>query len=216
MNEITARMMTVPSATANAALRAGFVALLLSLLILTACASSGDEAPQTETDADGLPVAYVAARYATGYAADLATLVTSTDASFVGEVVGTSGQRELEFQDTGHSVPITTYVVRVEESDGDPAVGSTVEVEQMGGVVPGHDGNVRVVLDLDSPMYVGDRYLFIANENGGTYTASAFARFPIEDGHVAAPAAWEETGASQELAGATVDQAMGKVAAVGH
>jgi hypothetical protein len=204
MSEVTARMKVLVAG-----------ALPAILLLLAACGSAANEAPQSaDIDADGIPIARVAARYTTALAADLDTLVASTDTAFVGEVVGTNGQRHLTFADTNRGIPITTYLVRVDESNGDPAAGSTVEVEQFGGVIQTSDGNdVRVVLDLDSPMYAGDTYLFIANEDGGTFTASAFARFPIQNGRVAAPAAWEQSGASVALAGATVDEAMEKVAA---
>jgi hypothetical protein len=193
------------------------VALLVALAACGSGSSSGETTRHTETDPDGLPVAHVAARYATALAADLDTLVASTDTSFVGEVVGTASQRELTFGDTERSVPVTTYLVRVDESNGEPAVGAIVETEQMGGVVKDSQGNdVRVALEFDAPMYTGDRFLFVATDHGDYFTASAFARFPVRNGRIAAPEAWQDLGASRELAGATVAEALELVGSRGH
>ncbi len=196
-------------------LRARFGALIavaLAAVLLAGCGSSGNTAT-VERDADGLPVARVAARYATALASDLGTLVASMDVAFTGEVIGTGQTLNVQI---GHGreqpLPISVFLVRVEASTGEPVVGSVVRVEQFGGVTS--DGEVRVLLAGDTAMSVGARYLFVARQDGPeTFSASAFARFPIEDGRVTAPAGWETTGASQALAGDTPAEAIERLAA---
>lgn len=188
------------------------IAVALAAVLLAGCGSSGNTAT-VERDADGLPVARVAARYATALASDLGTLVASMDVAFTGEVIGTGQTRNVQI---GHGreqpLPISVFLVRVEASTGEPAVGSVVRVEQFGGVTRG--GEVRVLLAGDTAMSVGARYLFVARQDGPeTFSASAFARFPIEDGRVTAPAGWEATGASQALAGSTPAEAIERLAA---
>ena len=191
---------------------AALTVLALAAVLLAGCGSSGNTAT-VERDADGLPVARVAARYATALANDLDTLVASTDATFAGEVIGTGQKRYLQIgQGPEQPLPISVFVVRVEASTGQPAVGSVVKVEQLGGVTIG--GEVRVLLIGDTAMSVGSRYLFFARQDGPkTFSASAFARFPIEDGRVTAPTGWEATGASQALAGVTTAEAIARLAA---
>lgn len=195
--------------------RARFGALIvasLAVVLLSGCGSPANTAT-VERDADGLPVARVAARYATALANDLGTLVASMDATFAGEVIGTGEGRYVQI---GHGreqpLPISVFLVRVEVSAGGPAVGSVVKVEQFGGVTSG--GELRVLLAGDTAMSVGARYVFVARQDGPeTFSASAFARFPIEDGRVTAPAGWEATGASRALAGDTPAEAIERLAA---
>ncbi len=181
-------------------------------MLLAGCGSSGDTAT-VERDADGLPVVRVSARYATALANDLDTLVASMDAAFSGEVIGTIAGRYVQMGNGREQpLPISVFLVRVEASTGLPAVGSVVKVEQFGGVTSG--GEVRVLLAGDTAMSVGARYVFVARQDGPqTYSASAFARFPIEDGRVTAPAGWESTGASRALAGDTPAEAIARLAA---
>lgn len=188
------------------------IAVALAVALLTGCGSSGDTAT-IERDADGLPVARVAARYATALANDLGTLVASMDVAFAGEVIGTGQGRNVQIGNGREQpLPISVFLVRVEASTGQPAVGSVVRVEQFGGVTSG--GEVRVLLAGDTAMSVGARYVFVARQDGPeTFSASAFARFPIEDGRVTAPAGWEATGASRALAGSTPAEAIERLAA---
>ena len=181
-------------------------------VLLAGCASSSDDA-SIERDADGLPVARISARYATALANDLSTLVASMDVAFAGEVIGTGRGRNVQIGNGREQpLPISVFLVRVEASTGQPAVGSVVSVEQFGGVTSG--GEVRVLLVGDTAMAVGARYVFVARQDGPeTFSASAFARFPIEDGRVTAPAGWEATGASRALAGSTPAEAIERLAA---
>ncbi|MCH8051715.1 MAG: hypothetical protein IIC86_06835 [Chloroflexi bacterium] len=187
-------------------------AAALAVLLLAGCGSSSDTAP-VERDADGLPVARISARYATALANDLDTLVASMDVAFAGEVIGTGKGRNVQIgRGREQPLPISVFLVRVEVSTGEPAIGSVVKVEQFGGVTSG--GEVRVLLVGDTAMSVGASYVFIARQDGpDTYSASAFARFPIEDGRVTAPAGWETTGASRALAGRTPAEAIERLAA---
>ncbi len=187
------------------------IAVALAALLLAGCSSAGG-ADGTERDADGLPLARIAARYATAMANDAETLGASMDATFAGEVIGTGEDREV-LMGSGREapLPISVFLVRVEASAGEPAVGSVIKVEQFGGLTS--DGRMRVLLARDTAMSVGDRYVFVARQDGPeTYSASAFSRFPIEDGVVRAPAGWEATGASRALAGTTPAVAIEKLA----
>ena len=188
------------------------IAAALAVLLLAGCGSSADTAT-VERDADGLPVARVSARYATALVDDVDTLVASMDAAFAGEVIGTGEGRDVRIgRGREKPLPISVFLVRVEASTGQPAVGSVVKIEQFGGITSG--GEVRVLLVGDTAMSVGARYIFVARQDGpDTYSASAFARFPIEDGRVTAPAGWEATGASRALAGRTPAEAIEMLAA---
>ncbi len=187
-------------------------AAALAVLLLAGCASSSDDA-SIERDADGLPVARVAARYATALADNVATLAASMDTAFAGEVIGTSAGRSVQIgRGREQPLPISVFLVRVEASTGEPAVGSVVKIEQFGGVMTG--GDVRVLLAGDTAISVGARYIFVARQDGpDTYSASSFARFPIEDGLVTAPTGWEATGASLALTGRTPAEAIAMLAA---
>lgn len=187
------------------------IATAVAALLLAGCAASPDDA--AERGADGLPVVRLHARHASALAEDPATLAASFDAVFSGEVIAEGGQRRLEpGEDDQRPLPLSVFLVRVEASAGAPVPGSVVEVEQLGGVTAGGDGPVRVLVDGDTLMEPGGRYLLVASEEGpATYSAASFARFPVEDGLVTAPEGWEETGASRELAGLTVAEAMARL-----
>ena len=184
----------------------------LGLLALAACGSSEGETPSAQTDAAGIPIVRIEARYATALAADLETLVSSMDAAFVGEVIGQRPQREEPAVGRGATLPISVFEVRVAHSAGGPATGSTVLVEQVGGITTADGETVRVLLEGDTPIVPGARYLFIADRTeSGAYSVTSFARFRIEHGVVRAPDGWEALGASVELAGTRQGSAMARV-----
>ena len=187
------------------------IIVALAAVIVAGCGSSED-APTVERDADGLPVARVAARYATALADDPDTLANAMDTAFSGEVIAEGQDRYARIGNgREQSLPVSVFLVRVEDSTGQPAVGSLIKVEQLGGVSSG--GEVRVLLDGDAAMAVGARYLFVARQDGpDTFSAPAFARFPIEDDRLTAPPGWEETGASQALTGITPTEAIERLA----
>jgi hypothetical protein len=190
----------------------GLLVGVLALLALAACGSSEADSPPSEKDTAGIPIVRIDARYATAFAADLGTLISAMDVAFVGEVVAARPQREQAIGARGGTVPISVFEVHVERSAGGPTSGSIVTVEQVGGLTTVGGETVRVLLERDTPVEPGARYLFIAEEiTSGAYVATSFARFPIEDGVVRAPAGWEGLGASAQLAGASEGQAMERV-----
>jgi hypothetical protein len=190
----------------------GLACLALAALVLAGCATSADEQAH-ERDADGLPIEHIPVRYATALADDPETLADSMDAVFAGEVIGVLEQRSVSAgEGDERPLPLSVFVIRVDASAGEPAVGSVVEFEQLGGVADTANGPVHVVLEGDELLAVGQSYVFVARQDGpATFSASAFARFPVEEGRLAAPKGWEETGAAQALAGLTVDEAIARL-----
>lgn len=187
------------------------IAIALAALALAGCTSASDDTPPAsqEVDADGVPINRIQARYATALTRDLESLLASADAYFVGEVIGEGGQRSVSLGGGERSVPVSEFLVRVDRSGGTPAEGSIITLEQIGGLAETDGGFQRLLLKRDTPLAVGEAYLFIATGKAGeNYSASAFARFPVESGRLAAPAHWTNVGTSVELAGLTVDEAM--------
>ncbi|MEX0684332.1 MAG: hypothetical protein WD904_12575 [Dehalococcoidia bacterium] len=193
--------------------------LALFGLAFAACGSSLDDKPLEETGQDGVPVVHIPARYAKTLGADLDTLVSTFDVAFVGVVTGEAEQRSELMAGGRGELPVSVFTVLVEASADAAVVGSTVEVEQLGGITTGGgtrttqgQGPVRLLMEGDSPIEVGERYLFIVKEKApGIYRASPMARFPIESGRLQPAAGWEDLGAAQEIAGLTVAQAMERV-----
>jgi hypothetical protein len=102
---------------------------------------------------------------------------------------------------------------------GGASVGSTVIVEQPGGVSAGPDGRaMRFVLGGDEPLAVGTRYLFFAATKGnGNFSAAPFGRFEVGvDGTLAAAPEWAGLGAVNSLEGLPLDEARRKIARVGN
>ncbi|HUF53008.1 MAG TPA: hypothetical protein VMR52_04445 [Dehalococcoidia bacterium] len=194
--------------------------LILAYVLLTipgvvACGASGEpEPPAPETDTHGIPIIRVEGRYATSLTSDAETLVAAMGSYFVGQVVeeGTTQRHLTAGAEGDRKIPISTFHVRVERSRGSAAEGSLIDVEQFGGVTTGAAGPMRILLENDTPMAIGNRYLFIAKEERpGVYGASAFARFPLHGDLVAAPPGWETTGVSGELTGMTLDEAFARL-----
>lgn len=187
------------------------IATVVAALLLAGCASSPEGV--AERDAAGLPVVRLHARHASALAEDPATLRASFDAVFSGDVIAQGEQRWLDLgEGDERPLPLSVFLVCVDASAGAPEPGSVIEVEQLGGVRTGSEGPVSVLVDGDILMETGGRYLFVAQQDGPeTYSVASFARFPVEDGLVTAPDGWEETGASRELAGLTVAEAIARL-----
>jgi hypothetical protein len=88
-----------------------------------------------------------------------------------------------------------------------------IVVEQLGGQIETANGTRHLLLDGDSPISVGDVYLFFARAKpNGTYSSPPFARFPVQSGRIAAPVGWEDIGAAGLLDGRSVSDAKQEVA----
>jgi hypothetical protein len=186
------------------------------LAVLLAGCGASPEKPQEsrETDANGVPVVHIPARYATGLAQDVETLAGLFETAFVGEVTGEGAQREERAPGSRNRLPVSVYTVRVISSASDVPAGTIVEVEQLGGLIESDTGAVRVLSEGDSPIESGARYLFIVSKyDSGAYRGSPLSRFPVLDGRIVAPQGWEELGASQELAGLSPQAALERAAA---
>lgn len=168
---------------------------------LAACGSGGDEAaPQ---------VVEVEARWATAIAGDVPSLVAASDVVFVGTVEERTGQRDEPLSENGRTIPVTSFSVRVEDVlAGSTVAGGLVTVDQAGGTA----GEVTIVLEGDTPLETGGRYLFFATPgDNGALRAPPFGRMQVVDGRVRGPAGWETLGAVAQLAGLSVPQAVSEV-----
>jgi hypothetical protein len=191
-----------------------FSAVFIAPAVLACGDSAEPERAASETDGP-VPIVRVEGRYATSLARDAETLLSAMGSYFVGQVVEEGFQRQQTADaGSGRAVPITVFKVQVERSPGSPVQGSLIDVEQFGGLTTGAAGAVRILLENDTPMAAGARYLFFAKEvRPGVYSASAFARFPLDGERISAPPGWEATGASTELAGLTLDEAFDRLGA---
>jgi hypothetical protein len=173
-------------------------------------------------------IEYVDARWASASARDLHTLLTSSDAVFVGRVTQslpqrlepppvtpepsrTSGDETAQVGPQGF--PVSRFNVEaITPLHGSLVSGQVIVVEQLGGEIVKVDGTQHVLLDGDSPIAVGNVYLFFvrAKENG-TYSSPPFARFPVQSGRVAAPVGWEDVGVAGLLNGRSVSDALQEV-----
>ena len=163
--------------------------------------------PAHSHEESDIPVVHVPTRWATGNASDLRSLVASSGTVFVGRVAGLKETRvEDPFGGAGSSgdrpsLPVSVFEVQVETSlAGEAAAGSTVIVEQVGGVLANPDGSrTRFVLGGDEPLAVGERLLFFAaRKSNGSLTAAPFGRFEVSgDGTLAAAPQWARPGRRQ-------------------
>ena len=166
---------------------------------------------------------HIGARWRTEDAKDLATLVTSSDAVFVGEVSALRGQRLESLTpsgvsrgapdgaskppaDRGTSLPISAFDVRVTEVwKGDLAAASIVTIEQPGGTIASSGGKtVRLALEGDQLMAVGGTYLFwfAPASDGGALMTTPFKRLELTDtGRLEPLTAWRHLGAMQQISG---------------
>jgi len=180
--------------------------------------------PAHSHEESDIPVVHVPTRWATGNASDLRTLVESSATVFVGRVAELKETRvEDPFGGAGSagdrpSLPVSVFEVQVETSlAGEAAVGTTVIVEQVGGVLANPDGSrTRFVFGSDEPLAVGERLMFFAvRKSNGSLTAASFRRFEVSgDGTLASAPQWADLGAARELSGLRVDQAKREIARV--
>jgi hypothetical protein len=161
-------------------------------------------------------------RWRTDDAKNLATLLASSDAVFVGRVSGLRGQRledlsppnaaEASTSDVvkppakrAASLPISVFEVQVTETwKGQLDAGTTVFVEQPGGTTPSSGGgSTRVVLEGDEPMVVGETYLFwFGPTSASRYVTSPFRRLELSSsGRFEPLAGWGHLGALRQLSG---------------
>jgi len=192
----------------------------LSLFVL-ACGGGTDEptngtAPNGDaTAAQGgeLPTIELPSLWDAGSADRLGTLIGSADVVFRGNVVALKGQRPALSRPGGAEsgaprprwgdTPVSQFEVLVESVvSGSITPGTSVTVEQLGGVETRADGTrVRLMLEGDEPIEVGQTYLFFGSfQDDGSIVAAPFGRMKVgPDGSLAAEPGWEHLGALTDL-----------------
>jgi hypothetical protein len=203
----------------------------LSLFVF-ACGGGTDSPPRDDVTLEAahsheeseIPVVHIPTRWATANASDLRTLVASSATVFVGRVTELKETRaEDAFGGAGPSgdrpsLPVSIFEVRVEASlAGEAAAGSTVVLEQVGGILANPDGSrTRFVFGGDEPLAVGERHLFFAKrKSNGSLAAAPFGRFEVSgDGTLASAPQWAELGVARELEGLRVEEARREIADV--
>ncbi len=196
--------------------------LAAPLLLVLACSGSSSSVNETPVD---YATQVVPARWSVANAESLATLVRSSDAVFIGTITRQTGQRSEPLSPTAlfgppapdqsasggpPGFPVSVFEVRVNEPlVGGLAVGQTVTMEQLGGIVPAGDGqDVRVVLEGDTPLTSGRQYLFFATvKPNGAYSSAPYAKIPIYEGALSADVAWADLPAIAAIAGQRADSA---------
>jgi hypothetical protein len=198
--------------------------LILSVAVLSAfvfaCGGGADDpeggAPGGDTtlaQGEELPTIAMPARWATGDADRLDSLIASADAVFRGKVVALKGQRTTLSQPGGGEpgapaprfadTPVSQFEVSVESVlSGNLTPGTAVILEQLGGVEIRQDGTqVRIMLEGDEPIEAGQTYLFFGTfQEDGTIVAAPFGRMKVQpDGSLVAEAGWGHLGALAEL-----------------
>ena len=197
---------------------------LLAALFLLVVACSGSQPSVNETPAD-YTTQEVPARWSVANAESLATLVSSSDAVFIGTVTRQTGQRtetsglavplgppdsDQPASGRARGFPVSVFDVHVSDPlVGGLAVGQTVTMEQLGGIVPTDGGqDVRVVLEGDTPLTPGREYLFFATiKPNGTYSSTPYAKIPILEGNLSVDARWANLPAIAAINGQRADYA---------
>ncbi len=177
-----------------------------------------------ETPAD-YTTQVVPARWSVANTESLATLVSSSDAVFIGTITRQTGQRsepsglavplgppdsDRPGIDERRGFPVSVFDVHVSGSlVGGLAVGQTVTMEQLGGIVPADGGqDLRVVLEGDTPLTPGRQYLFFATiKPNGTYSSTPYAKIPIVEGILSVDAGWANLPAIAAIDGQRADYA---------
>ena len=188
-----------------------------------------DGAVAQVTDLRDYELVEVIAEWSTAQAADLGTLVSSSDVVFVGTVVKRTGQRDEPsgLASSGGSplagkpeaeppagFPVSSFDVEVTESIvGNLGAGDVIVIEQLGGfVTDDNDERSLLVLEGDVPLEPGVSYLMFATiKPNGTYTSAPYARMQILDNYISTTETWEDLPAIAQLSGLRVDQAIEEI-----
>jgi hypothetical protein len=158
-------------------------------------------------------------RWATAHASSVESLTEFSDAVFAGRVTRLAGQREEPPPPGARgSFPISRYDVTVQAAVlGTVEPGSTVVMEQFGGIVGDEESGLRlVILEGDTPLQPGRTYLFFATrKDDGAYVSAPFTRLALGPGQrLAALEPWGDIPAMQALDGRTVPEALAEVQSV--
>jgi hypothetical protein len=164
-------------------------------------------------------VVEVHTRWATAHASSVESLTEFSDAVFVGRVTRLAGQREEPPPPGARgSFPISRYEVAVQTAVSGPVEpGSTLVMEQSGGMVGASDTGQRlVILEGDTPLEPGRTYLFFATrKDDGAYISAPFTRLALGPGQrLAALEPWRDIPAMRALDGRTVPEAVAEVQSV--
>ena len=165
----------------------------------------------TSAQTEELPTVEMPSLWAWGDAERLDTLIGSADVVFTGTVVAHKGQRAA-LERTGESGtpaprwanrPVSQFELRVESVlSGALTAETTVTMEQLGGIDTRPDGTrVRIMLERDPPLEVGQRYVIFGTfQDDGSIVSSPFGRLKVRpDGSLAAEPGWENVGALAQL-----------------
>jgi hypothetical protein len=197
------------------------IALIAAGSLVTACGGGADTRVRSDRDAsnsanspapDQIPEIEVHALWALGDAKDVPTLLGKADVVFRGKVVAFKGLRPSLSQPGGSApeappprsadLPVSQFEVRVESVLSGTVPTETVVLEQIGGVQTRPDGTrVRIGLEGDERIHVGQKYLFFASfQEDGSVVASPFGRMKVrQDGSLVAESGWEHLGAMTDL-----------------
>jgi hypothetical protein len=213
------------------------IALVISGSLVIACGGGGAETPggnsapgdneSRPSQAGDIPEIEMPAAWAYGDAEDLATLTASADVIFRGKVVALKDQHPALPQTSGAgagaptprwaNLPISQFDVRVEKVvSGGLNPGTTVTFEQVGGVQTRPDGTqVRLILEQDELLEVGEKYLFFAKvREDGVLEVAPFARMKVSnDGRLSAGKGWGQLKALEQLSRMNVDSAEREISA---
>jgi hypothetical protein len=160
-----------------------------------------------------LPTIELPSLWDAGSADRLGTLIGSADVVFRGNIVTLKGQRTALSQPGGAEsgaprprwgdMPVSQFEVLVESVvSGSITPGTSVTLEQLGGVQTGPDGTrVRLMLEGDEPIEVGQTYLLFGSfQDDGSLVVAPFGRMKVgPHGSLAAEPGWEHLGALADL-----------------
>jgi hypothetical protein len=194
-----------------------------ALLAFVAGCGSGDDSAEDADDrrnssvTSDVPVNEVPVRWASANARDLSTLLRSTGTVFVGRVTALNGQRTQQIGrgavvpgngGPSASFPISEYEITVVRPlRGAPPEGSTLPLEQPGGLITRTDGTPgRIALAGDEPFGVGKTYLIFGSlREDGVLTTAPFGRFTFDDGAASPLEGWAHLPVAQHLTGRSIE-----------